>query len=160
MSSQAKSQPMKSPWCLGSATAEALHAPPTRPDDSSGEHNRKEQTHQADHSSRLETLGPRIKATLPLLEGPIKAPGRGVPGPTVQSQGCRKQSVRRQSTSKQAAPPSRGSPQHPKRWPTARSWRPRARPRARRPSKPDQRLWYRRRRPASSGSVPRSRKTI
>ena len=49
----------------------------------------------------------------------------------------RKQSVwLRQSTHKQAAPPSRGSPQHPKRWPTARSWRPRARPiKARRPSK-------------------------
>ena len=92
---------MKSPWCLGSATAEALHAPPTRPDDSSGEHNRKEQTHQADHSSRLETLGPRIKPTLPLLEGPIKTPGRGVQRPTVQSRGCRKQSVcRRQSRAK------------------------------------------------------------
>ena len=102
---------------------------------SPGEQNRKKTAHlTADHrTAQNARTAHQSHNTVP--EGPIE-PSRRVPGPTVQSC-CRKQSVwRRQSTAKQAAPPSRGSPQHPKRWPTARSWRPRARPiKARRPSK-------------------------
>ena len=54
-----------------------------------------------DHPKTTQTPGPPIKAPTPLLEGPIKTPGRGVQRPTVQSRGCRKQSVcRRQSRAK------------------------------------------------------------
>ena len=62
-------------------------------------------------------------------------------------------------TNKQAAPTTQSNPQQQKQWPTARSWRPRARlNRARRPSKLGRRQCRRRRR-ASSGSGARSPKT-
>ena len=141
--------------------------PPTRTHASSGEHKRAQQ--QKNDASQQTT--PSISQAHPNARtahpSHTTTPGRthrglvdGRPATDCSKPSCRKQSVcRRQSATKQAAPPSRGSPQPYRRWPTARSWRPRARPiKARRPSK-HTRQWYRRRPRASSGSGPRSRKT-
>ena len=77
---------MKKQWCLFCEREFLPRLSPKRPHDPSGEHNSKKMTHHEQTTPKTpQTPGPPIKATPPLLEGPIEAYNRRTRRPTVQS---------------------------------------------------------------------------